>query len=123
MTLVLWWGIVLGSVAAAAEGDRPAFPFFEPVRPPRAIQVMAHHGAMAPAPQNTSRELELSIADGVEWVAVDVRITKDGHHLLFDNADLPGKSDGSGAARLTPWRRSRRSTPAPHSPGDLPGES
>ncbi len=50
MTLVLWWGIVLGSVAAAAEGDRPAFPFFEPVRPPRAIQVMAHHGAMAPAP-------------------------------------------------------------------------
>ncbi len=28
-----------------------------------------------------------------------MRITKDGHHLLFDNADLPGKSDGSGAVR------------------------
>ena len=82
-----------------ADGDRPAFPFFEPVQPPRAIQVMAHRGAMNQAPENTARALEFSIADGVEWVEVDVRLTKDGHHVLFHDGDLQGKTDGSGPVR------------------------
>jgi glycerophosphoryl diester phosphodiesterase len=97
--LVLSWGILLGAASAGAEGDRPGFPFFEPVQPPRVIQVMAHHGAMSPAPENTARALNLSIADGDEWVAVDVRITKDGHHVLFHDGELQGKTDGSGPLR------------------------
>jgi glycerophosphoryl diester phosphodiesterase len=97
--IVIAWGIVLGAAGAAPGVGRPSFPFFEPVQPPRAIQVMAHRGGMGQAPENTARALEFSIADGVEWVAVDVRITKDGHHVLFHDGDLQGKSDGSGPVR------------------------
>jgi glycerophosphoryl diester phosphodiesterase len=88
--------MVLGAVA---EGDRPPFAFFEPVQPPRAIRVIAHHGARSPAPTNTARAIEFSIADGVEWLAVDVRITRDDHHVLFDADELSGKTDGSGPLR------------------------
>jgi len=101
--IVLSWGIVLAGGAAGAgagpEVGRPSFPFFEPVQPRRAIQVMAHRGAMNQAPENTARALEFSIADAVEWVEVDVRITKDGHHVLFHDGELQGKTDGSGPVR------------------------
>lgn len=100
-SIVLSWGIVLGAacVGAGPEVGRPSFPFFEPVQPRRAIQVMAHRGAMNQAPENTARALEFSIADAVEWVEVDVRITKDGHHVLFHDGELRGKTDGSGPVR------------------------
>ena len=67
-----------------------------PSSPSAAIQVVAHHDAMAPVPENTSRALEFSIADGVEWFAVNVRITKDGHHVLFHDGELEKTTDGSG---------------------------
>ena len=74
----------------------PAFAFFEPVTPPRALQVMAHRGAMHHAPKNTASALELSITDTVEWVEVDVRRTKDGHHVLFHDDQLGDSTDGTG---------------------------
>jgi glycerophosphoryl diester phosphodiesterase len=60
---------------------------------------MAHRGGMNQTPENTVRALEFSIADGVEWVEVDVRITKDGHHVLFHDAALQSKTGGSGTVR------------------------
>jgi glycerophosphoryl diester phosphodiesterase len=75
------------------------FAFFEPVRPPRPIQVMAHRGAMRRAPENSARALELSIADTVEWVEVDVRLTNDGHHILFHDDAVDRKTDGAGRVR------------------------
>ena len=58
------------------------FPFFEPVQPPRATQVMAHGGESGQAPANTRPALERCIEDGLEWAEVEVRLTKDGHHVL-----------------------------------------
>lgn len=75
------------------------FPFFEPITPPREVQVMAHRGAMRQAPENTARALELSIGDTVEWVEVDVRRTKDGHHVLFHDDQLGDKTNGTGRVR------------------------
>ena len=60
---------------------------------------MAHRGAMRQAPENTARALELSIEDTVEWVEVDVRLTKDGHHVLFHDDQLGDKTDGTGRVR------------------------
>ena len=60
---------------------------------------MAHRGAMRQAPENTARALELSIDDTVEWVEVDVRLTKDGHHVLFHDDQLGDKTDGTGRVR------------------------
>jgi glycerophosphoryl diester phosphodiesterase len=62
---------------------------------------MAHRGAMRQAPENTARALELSIADSVEWVEVDVRLTKDGQHVLCHDEDLGDKTDSTG------WLRDR----------------
>jgi glycerophosphoryl diester phosphodiesterase len=96
-SIVLSWGVVLAGAAPDIGGQ--GFPFFEPVQPPRAIQVMAHRGGMNQAPENTARALEFSIADGVEWVEVDVRITKDGHHVLIHDAALQSTTGGSGTVR------------------------
>ena len=79
--------------------SRSAHSFFQPVNPPRAVQVMAHCGAMGRAPENTATALEQSIADGVEWVDVAVRLSKDGHHALFDDESPDATIDGSGKVR------------------------
>jgi glycerophosphoryl diester phosphodiesterase len=76
-----------------------SFSFFEPVTPPRAVQVMAHRGAMRQAPENSAKAIELSIADTFELVEVDVRLTKDGHHVLYHDTTLDDKTDGSGPVR------------------------
>ena len=95
--------VLLASLLLTGGTDRSAAPlsfsFFDPVRPPRALQVVAHHGAMRPAPENTARALEQSIADTVEWVEVDVRLSKDGHHVLFQDDQVAGKTDGTGRVR------------------------
>ena len=96
-------GVLLAFLFLAGGDDRgtapPKFAFFEPVSPPRAIEVMAHRGAMRSAPENTARALEISIADAVEWVEVDVRLTKDGQHVLFHDDQLGDKTDGTGLLR------------------------
>ncbi|HBZ70023.1 MAG TPA: glycerophosphodiester phosphodiesterase [Deltaproteobacteria bacterium] len=94
----------LALAACSAEGARSAanaptprfFPFFEPLVPPRSVQVMAHRGLASAAPENTARAVEMSIEDGYEWVEVDVRETKDGHFVLFHGKQLEDKTDGKG---------------------------
>ena len=85
----MFTGMLLAFLLApsAAEGGfaRPGFDFFEPVHPPRALQVMAHRGAMRQAPENTAPALDRSIADTVELdeVEVDVRLSQ-GWTSMFD---------------------------------------
>jgi len=96
--IVLLFSIVaLLSVAAA--GGEAGFPFFEPLVPPRAFQVMVHRGMSRQAPENTRAALQLCIDDGLEWVEVDVRLTKDGRHVLFHDGKLDGKSSGTGTVK------------------------
>lgn len=64
------------------------FAFFEPVQPPRAFQVIVHRGAAGQAPENTRPALLRCIEDGFEWAEVDVRLTRDGHHVLAHDAHL-----------------------------------
>jgi glycerophosphoryl diester phosphodiesterase len=93
--------LLLVAVVPAVEAAG-AFPFFEPVRPRRRVQVMAHRGAMGQAPENTAEALERSIGDGIEWVEVDVRLTRGGQHILFHDETLERMTDGSGpVAALT----------------------
>ena len=70
--------------------------FFEPVQPPRSFQVMVHRGAAMQAPENTAPALERCIEEGFEWAEVDVRLTRDGKHVLFHDGTVDGKTDGSG---------------------------
>jgi glycerophosphoryl diester phosphodiesterase len=96
--MIATWSIhflaLFGTVAVGASAGE--FPFFEPVQPPRRVQVMAHRGAKDQAPENSLAAIERSIADAVEWVEVDVRLTRDGRHVLHHDADLGRTTDGSG---------------------------
>src|SRR5512137_2233414 len=64
------------------------FPSFEPVQPPRPFQVIVHRGETGQAPENTRPALLRCIEDGLEWAEVDVRLTKDGHHVLAHDERL-----------------------------------
>lgn len=84
---------MLGALPAACAGT--SFSFFEPIQPPRPIQVMAHRGQASQAPENTRAALAHCIEDGLAWAEVDVRRTQDGRHLLSHDAvvtDSAGKT-------------------------------
>jgi glycerophosphoryl diester phosphodiesterase len=79
--------------------SQPNFKFFEPVLPPRQHQVMLHRGMHQAAPEN-SRHAVLGCADQlIEWVEVDVRLTKDGQHVIVHDASIDRTSNGHGAVR------------------------
>jgi glycerophosphoryl diester phosphodiesterase len=82
--LPAWLGlVVLPATLLAAP-----FKFFEPLQPPRPVQVMAHRGAAGQAPENTRPALLRCIEDGFEWAEVDVRLSRDGQHVLWHDAEL-----------------------------------
>jgi glycerophosphoryl diester phosphodiesterase len=87
--------LILGIMISVSHAAEP-FPFFQPVEPPRPIQVMAHRGIWTAAPENTRRAITMAAADFIEWVEIDVRLTRDGQHVLFHDANLDAKSTGTG---------------------------
>jgi glycerophosphoryl diester phosphodiesterase len=76
-----------------------AVDFYQPVRPPRPFQVMVHRGMSRQAPENTRPALARVAEDGFEWAEVDVRLTKDGQHVIFHDSQVDGKTDGHGAVK------------------------
>lgn len=48
----------------AQTGSAEPFPFFEPVKPPRPVQVMVHRGANRYAPENTLPAIALAVELG-----------------------------------------------------------
>src|SRR5438046_3098621 len=78
----------LGLVALPATVLAAHFTFFEPLQPPRLVQVMAHRGAAGQAPENTRPALLRCIEDGLEWAEIDVRRSRDGQHVLWHDNDL-----------------------------------
>ena len=83
------------------------FAFFEPVQPPRPFQVMVHRGEANQAPENTRPALQRCIEDGLEWAEVDVRLTQDGQHILWHNAEVTDAADKS-------WKVSESTAAALH---------
>lgn len=51
-------------------------------------EVMAHRGASAKAPENTLAAVEQAIADGTEWVEIDVQETRDGEVIVLHDSDF-----------------------------------
>ncbi len=69
-------------------------PFFEPIQPARPFECIVHRGEAGQAPANSRSGLIRCIEDGLEWAEVDVRLTKDGHHVLSHNDQLAEGTDG-----------------------------
>lgn len=72
------------------------FPFFQPIDPPRRAQVMAHRSIMTDAPENTLPGFQQAIDRGVEWIETDVRLTRDGHHVILHDSTLDRTTNGAG---------------------------
>lgn len=62
------------------------------------MQVMAHRGAAMAAPENTIPALALAAELGFEWAEIDVRLSKDGRHIIFHDEELDRAANGRGAA-------------------------
>src|SRR5215831_2123573 len=85
--------LLLSAVPAAAQSNSP---FFEPVQPPRSTQIVAHCGMSMLAPENSVRAVLECANDYIEWATIDVRLSKDGQHVIIHDAELERCTDGKG---------------------------
>ena len=87
-TLLLWQTTIADA--------QPRFSFFEPLTPPRTVQVMVHRGMMCSAPENSAAAIEMCAQDYCEWAEIDVRLTKDGKHVIIHDDTVDSTTDGTG---------------------------
>ncbi len=70
--------------------------FYQPLIPPRDLQVIVHRGITKSAPENTIPALQAAIDANIEWVEIDVRLTRDGRHALLHDSTLDRTTNGAG---------------------------
>ena len=64
-----------------------------PLTPP---QVIAHRGGPAFAPENTIAAFENAIAQGVDWLELDVQMTQDGELVVIHDETVDRTTNGTG---------------------------
>ena len=74
--------------------------FCEPTQRSNAVQIVAHRGEMRKGPENTLAAYQGAINAGYEWIETDIRLSADGHHVIFHDEKLDAISNGSGPLRL-----------------------
>ncbi len=82
--------------ASSPVSAQPNFSFFEPVEPARKIQVMVHRGMAMAAPENSAAAIKMCAQDFCEWAEIDVRLTKDGRHIIIHDDTVEGTTNGMG---------------------------
>jgi glycerophosphoryl diester phosphodiesterase len=60
------------------------------------VRNIAHRGASAYAPENTTQALDLAIDMGADAIETDVQLTRDGHLVLFHDTTIERTSNGTG---------------------------
>jgi glycerophosphoryl diester phosphodiesterase len=63
------------------------------------VQILAHRGASAYAPENTLAAFRLAIEQGADWLELDVQQTGDGHLVVFHDLRVERTTNGRGALR------------------------
>ena len=63
------------------------------------IQVLAHRGASAYAPENTMAAFRLAVEQQADWLEMDVQQTRDGHLVVFHDLRMERTSNGRGTLR------------------------
>ncbi|MFA5592206.1 MAG: glycerophosphoryl diester phosphodiesterase [Micavibrio sp.] len=66
--------------------------------------VIGHRGAKAYAPENTIESIETAASIGVEWVELDVKLTRDGVPIIFHDEELERTTNGSGLVAHTDYK-------------------
>ena len=52
------------------------------------VLIVAHRGAAGAAPENTMAAVERALADGADWVEIDVQETRDGEVIVMHDSDF-----------------------------------
>lgn len=73
-----------------------------------AVEVIAHRGYSARAPENTLAALEAAVAAGADAVEFDLHAAGDGVPVLFHDAELNRTTDAVGPLRLRTFEQLRR---------------
>jgi glycerophosphoryl diester phosphodiesterase len=63
------------------------------------VEIIAHRGYSARAPENTLAAIEAALAAGADAVEFDLHVTSDGIPVLFHDEELQRTSDGTGPLR------------------------
>jgi glycerophosphoryl diester phosphodiesterase len=63
--------------------------------------VIGHRGAAGAAPENTLASIRKARELGATWIEFDVKLTKDGHAILFHDDRLERTTDGRGPVAAT----------------------
>ena len=66
-------------------------------------KVIGHRGAKAYAPENTLASIHVAADLGIEWVEIDVKLTKDGTAIIFHDDELDRCTNMSGLVAQTDW--------------------
>lgn len=69
---------------------------FEAGAPEGAVDVIAHRGASAYAPENTLAAFRLAAEMGAHWFELDCTLSKDGEVIVIHDDDLERTTDGEG---------------------------
>jgi glycerophosphoryl diester phosphodiesterase len=64
--------------------------------PKNLVEIIAHRGFSAAAPENTLAAIEAAIAAGADALEFDVHVSRDGTPVLFHDATLKRTTDGRG---------------------------
>lgn len=64
-------------------------------------KVIGHRGAKAYAPENTLESIATAASLGVEWVELDVKLTRDGVPIIFHDEELERTTSGVGLIAQT----------------------
>lgn len=67
------------------------------------MEIIAHRGYSARAPENTMAALETAVVAGADAVEFDLHVTADGVAVLFHDERLERTSNGSGPLRDVPY--------------------
>lgn len=65
--------------------------------------LIGHRGACGYAPENTLESIKTAADLGVEWVELDVKLTKDQFPIIFHDDDLDRTSNGHGPVAQATW--------------------
>jgi glycerophosphoryl diester phosphodiesterase len=66
-------------------------------------KIIGHRGAAAYAPENTIEGIHTAADIGIEWVELDVKLTKDGVPIIFHDETLDRTTNGSGTVAETDY--------------------
>jgi len=81
--------LMLGAAAVLVVGGLAfAGALMERVAAERQVEIIAHRGAAGSRPENTMAAVEKALADGADWVEIDVQETADGAVVVAHDSDF-----------------------------------